>query len=38
VYAGGEEWTARSDALIPAGSQVKVVGREGVVLKVVKAE
>jgi membrane-bound serine protease (ClpP class) len=38
VYAGGEDWTARSDALIPAGSQVKVVGREGLVLKVVKAE
>ena len=38
VYAGGEEWTARSDALIPAGSQVKVIGREGLVLKVVKAE
>jgi len=38
VYASGEEWTARSDALIPAGSQVKVVGREGLVLKVVKAE
>ena len=38
VYAGGEDWTARSDALIPAGSQVKVIGREGLVLKVVKAE
>ncbi len=38
VYAGGEDWTARSDVLIPAGSQVKVVGREGLVLKVVKAE
>lgn len=38
VYTAGEEWTARSDTLIPAGSQVKVVGREGLVLKVVKAE
>ena len=38
VYAGGEEWSAHSDALIPAGSEVKVVGREGLVLQVVKAE
>lgn len=38
VYAGGEEWSARSDALIPAGSEIKVVGREGLVLQVVKAE
>jgi membrane-bound serine protease (ClpP class) len=38
VYVGGEDWTARSDTLIPAGSQVKVVDREGLVLKVVKAE
>jgi len=38
VYIGGEDWTARSDTAIPAGSQVKVVGREGLVLKVVKAE
>jgi len=38
VYIGGEDWTARSDTAIPAGSQVKVLGREGLVLKVVKAE
>jgi membrane-bound ClpP family serine protease len=38
IYIGGEDWTARSDALIPAGCQVKVVSREGLVLKVVKAE
>ncbi len=32
VYVGGEEWTARSEKRIPAGSQVKVAGREGLVL------
>jgi membrane-bound ClpP family serine protease len=32
VYVGGEEWTARSKSFIPAGSQVKIVGREGLVL------
>jgi membrane-bound ClpP family serine protease len=34
VYVGGEEWTARSDSFIPAGTQVKIVGREGLVLLV----
>jgi membrane-bound ClpP family serine protease len=34
VYVAGEEWTARSDSFIPAGSQVKIVGREGLVLLV----
>ena len=38
VYVGGEDWTARSEKKIPAGSLVKVVGREGLVLIVVKAE
>ena len=32
VYVSGEEWTARSEKRIPAGSQVKVIGREGLVL------
>jgi membrane-bound serine protease (ClpP class) len=32
VYVGGEEWTARSEKRIPVGSQVKVTGREGLVL------
>lgn len=32
VYAGGEEWSARSQEIIPAGSQIKVVDREGLVL------
>ena len=34
VYVRGEEWTARSNSYIPAGSQVKIVGREGLVLLV----
>ncbi|MEN4041629.1 MAG: NfeD family protein [Anaerolineaceae bacterium] len=34
VYVGGEEWTARSNVLIPAGSRVKIVGRKGLVLLV----
>jgi membrane-bound ClpP family serine protease len=34
VYVAGEEWTARSTSFIPAGSQVKIVGREGLVLLV----
>ncbi len=34
VYVHGEEWTARSQEPIPAGSPVKVTGREGLVLLV----
>lgn len=34
VYVAGEEWSARSTQLIPLGSPVKVVGREGLVLLV----
>jgi membrane-bound serine protease (ClpP class) len=34
VYVMGEEWTARSNSYIPAGNQVKIVGREGLVLLV----
>lgn len=34
VYVGGEEWTAHSEALIPAGSRVRVTGRDGLVLEV----
>jgi membrane-bound serine protease (ClpP class) len=34
VYANGEEWSARSVTFIPAGSQVKVIGRDGLVLLV----
>lgn len=32
VYVDGEEWTGRSRVFIPAGSPVRVVGREGLVL------
>lgn len=32
VYVSGEEWTARSEKRIPVGGQVKVTGREGLVL------
>lgn len=34
VYVGGEAWTARSAALIPSGSRVKVLAREGLILVV----
>ncbi len=32
AYVDGEEWSARSKVFIPLGSQVRVVGREGLVL------
>jgi membrane-bound ClpP family serine protease len=32
AQVGGELWSARSDELIPAGSAIKVVGRDGFVL------
>ena len=34
VYAGGELWSARSDQSIPAGANVLVKGRKGLVLDV----
>jgi membrane-bound serine protease (ClpP class) len=34
VYVNGEEWSARSDAFIPAGAAVRVVGRQGLMLEV----
>ncbi len=34
VYVYGEMWTARSDAPIKAGTNVRVVEREGLILKV----
>lgn len=34
VYVNGEEWTAQSDNLIPAGEKVRVVGRDGLILRV----
>lgn len=37
VYVQGEEWTARSDRPIKAGSRIRVVGREGLSLRVKEA-
>ncbi|MEJ2709833.1 MAG: NfeD family protein [Anaerolineales bacterium] len=34
VYVAGEMWSATSDTLIPQGTHVRVVGREGFVLQV----
>ena len=34
VYVDGEDWSARSGVLIPAGSKVRVLRREGLVLEV----
>jgi membrane-bound serine protease (ClpP class) len=34
VYVGGEEWSAVSTVFIPSGSPVKVISREGLVLRV----
>jgi membrane-bound serine protease (ClpP class) len=36
VQVASELWSARSDARIPAGSRVRVVSREGLILMVVK--
>ena len=38
VYVAGEMWSARSDKNIPAGSHIRVAGREGFVLVVEKVE
>jgi membrane-bound serine protease (ClpP class) len=37
VYVGGEMWSARSDKLIPTGSSVRVIRREGFILVVEKS-
>ena len=37
VYAGGELWSASSDAKIPANSEVVVTSREGLKLKVTRS-
>jgi len=34
VYAGGENWSARSSAFIAAGSAVRILKRDGLVLEV----
>ena len=38
VQVSGELWTARSDELIPNGSKIRVIGREGFSLKVEAVE
>jgi len=38
VYVGGELWSARARTAIPAGSPVRVAGREGLILIVEKEE
>jgi membrane-bound serine protease (ClpP class) len=38
VLAAGELWSARSEKLIPTGSRVRVVGREGFILLVERIE
>lgn len=34
VYAGGEEWSAEADVFIPAGTEVEILSRTGLVLTV----
>jgi membrane-bound serine protease (ClpP class) len=38
VYVAGEMWSARSDKNIPAGSHIRVAGREGFILVVEKVD
>jgi membrane-bound serine protease (ClpP class) len=38
VYAGGEEWSATAETAIPPETDVVVLAREGLTLKVAKAE
>lgn len=38
IYVNGEEWSARSQAFIPAGSRVRVLARNGLVLEVEAAD
>jgi len=38
VYAGGEDWSATADPAIPPETEVVVLAREGLTLKVAKAE
>jgi len=34
VYVGSEEWSARADTFIPAGSRVRITARDGLILRV----
>ena len=36
VNVGGEDWAARSGERIPAGTRVRVVGADGIVLEVIR--
>ncbi len=38
VQVGGELWSARSETLIPQGSIVRVIGRDGFILEVTREE
>ena len=37
IYVAGEDWSATADAKIPAGTDVVVLGRQGLILKVAPA-
>ena len=37
INVGGEDWAARSPDVIPAGTKVRVVGADGIVLEVTRA-
>lgn len=37
INVGGEDWAARSPDAIPAGTRVRVVGADGIVLEVTRA-
>jgi membrane protein implicated in regulation of membrane protease activity len=37
VNVGGEDWAARANAAIPAGTRIRVVGADGIVLEVTSA-
>ena len=36
VNVGGQDWAARSAAAMPAGTRIKVVGADGIVLEVIR--
>jgi membrane protein implicated in regulation of membrane protease activity len=38
VYVAGELWTAKAESTLPAGSSVRVVGRDGLILVVEAVE
>ena len=38
IYLGGELWTTRAEEMLPSGTRVKIVGRQGLTLKVVRSD